>query len=233
MMILALTSLLLLATAAVFTACVSPANQKEAEPSESLVRRGAEEGTASPDRPKPTLINTLTPEEMPGGVSPALVRDAQMYAAQHDVELSEAVPRLLLQDSVGKLDSNLLSNEAGTFGGLWIQHEPEYRIVVAFTNDGEKTIAKYVKDETLMDIIEIRTVEATYRELMQSQREAGWIVAELGFRTVSDINPSENRVEVHTPDRVKLEDALRKNEKTLPARVHIIERTLPVRPEGG
>ena len=170
---------------------------------------------------------------MPEGISPALVRDAQMYAAQHDVELSEAITRLLLQDSVGELDADLLSNESDTFGGLWIQHEPEYRVVVAFTRDGERRIAKYSRDESLADIIEVRTVEATYRELMQSQREAGWIVAELGFRSVSDINLFENRVEVYTPDRVKIEDALRKSEKTLPEHVHIVERKLPVLPEGG
>ena len=57
---------------------------------------------------------------MPEGFSPALVRDAQIYAAQHDVELTEAITRLLEQDSVANLDADLLSNESGTFGGLWI-----------------------------------------------------------------------------------------------------------------
>ena len=104
---------------------------------------------------------------------------------------------------------------------------------MAFTKDGEETIAKYVKDETLMDLIEVRTVEATYRELMRASREAGWTMAELGFRSRSIINVLENRVEVHTPDRSRLEQALRKNGKTLPALAHIVERKLPVRPEGG
>ena len=156
-----------------------------------------------------------------------------MYAAQHDVELPEAITRLLLQESVGELDADLLSNESGTFGGIWIQNEPEYRVVVAFTKDGEETVAKYIKDEALMSLIEVRTVEATYQDLMQSLREASWMVAELGFRSVSDINLFENRVEVYTPDRARMEEALRKNGKTLPAHVHIVERKLPARPEGG
>ena len=147
-----------------------------------------------------------------------------MWAAQHDVELSEAITQLLMQDTVGELDADLLSNESGTFGGLWIQNEPEYRVVVAFTKDGERTIAKYVKNETLMDLIQVRTVEAPNRELMKASREAGWTVSEVGFRSVSDINLSKNRVEVYTPDRLRLEEVLRRNEKTLPARVHIIER---------
>ena len=106
-------------------------------------------------------------------------------------------------------------------------------MVVAFTKDGEETIARYVKDETLMNLIKVRTVEATYRELMGADREAGWTVREVGFRSRIIINVPENLVEVHTPDRSRLERALRKNGKTLPALVHIVERKLPVRPEGG
>ena len=120
-----------------------------------------------------------------------------------------------------------------SFGGVWVQHEPEYRVVVTFTKDGERTIAEYVKDDSLTDLIEVKTVEATYWELMKADREAGWTVAEVGFRSGSKINVLENRVEVYTPDRSRLEEALRKNGKTLPVHVHIIERKLVVRPEGG
>ena len=233
MKILALTSLLLLGTAFVSLACTSPASREAPQPVEPVVRNDVDDSTSQPDRPRPTMINTLTPEEMPEGVSPALVQDAQWYAAHYDVELSEAITRLLMQDSVGELDAELLSNESGTFGGLWIQNEPEYRVVVAFSKDGERTIAKYVDDETLMDLIQVRTVEATLRELRKSQREAGNIVAGLGLLLASDINVFENRAEVHVTDRAKLEDALEKSGKTLPPHVHIIERKLPVRPEGG
>lgn len=233
MKILALISLLLLGTALGTLSCASSSTHEVAEPAEPAVRNEADEPTSQPDRPLPTLINTLMPEEVPEGVSPDRARDARMYAAQHNVELSEAITRLLLQDSVEELEADLFYNEPDTFGGLWIQHEPEYRVVVTFTKDGKRTIAEYVKDEALTDLIEVKTVEATYRELMQSEREAGWTVAEVGFRAVSAINVLENRVEVYTPDRSRLEEALRKNGKTLPVHVHIIERKLAVRPEGG
>ena len=85
----------------------------------------------------------------------------------------------------------------------------------------------------MTDLIEVKTVEATYRELMKAVREAGWTMAEVGFRVMSKINVIENRVEVYTPDRFRLEEALRKNGKALPVHVHIIERKLAVRPEGG
>ena len=58
-------------------------------------------------------------------------------------------------------------------------------------------------------------------------------MAELVFRSVSDINLFENLAEVYTPDRARMEEALQKNGKTLPAHVRIVERKLPVHPEGG
>ena len=156
-----------------------------------------------------------------------------MYAADFDVELSEAIKRLTLQGPIGKLGATLESNEADTLGGFWIQHEPEYRVVVAFIKNGEETISKYVQDGPLADIIEVRTVDATIQELKRAQREAGWIVAGLGFQLASGINVFENRAEVYVPDRAKLEDALQKSGRTLPPHVYIVEQKLPERPEGG
>ena len=140
-----------------------------------VTREPGRAGSTS-DRPRPTPVNTLAPEEIPEGVSPALAQDAQMYAVDFGVELPEAIRRLTLQRPIGKLGATLESNEADTLGGFWIQHEPEYRVVVAFTRDGEETIAKYVQDGPLKDIIEVRAVDATLEQLKRSQREAGAIV---------------------------------------------------------
>jgi hypothetical protein len=68
---------------------------------------------------------------------------AKGYALRYGVSIDEALLRLELQNSFPELEPQLESNEPATFGGLWIQHEPEYKIVVAFTRDGEKTIARY------------------------------------------------------------------------------------------
>ena len=175
------------------------------------------------DRPRPTPINTLAPEEIPEGVSPALAQDAQMYAEDFGVELTEAIRRLTLQEPIGRLGGTLESNEADTLGGFWIQHEPEYRVVAAFTRDGEETIAKYVQDGPLVDIIEVRTVDATLEELRQSQREAGLIVRGLGFQAASGINVFENRAEIYVHDHLQVEEALVESGKTLPEHVLILE----------
>ena len=148
--------------------------------------------------------------------------DAQHYAEQFGVDLEEAITRLTLQEPIGKMGAAIEANEKDTFAGLWIQHEPDYRVVVAFTKDGESTVLKYIRDERLREIIEVRTAEATLRYLQDAQMEAIRIVDGLGFQTGSGINVFENRVEVYAPDRAGLEKALRDSGKTLPDHVVII-----------
>ena len=138
---------------------------------------------------------------LPEGISPALAQDAQWYADQYGVDLQEAITRLTLQEPIGKLGAELEAREADTLAGLWIQHEPEYRVVVAFTRDGESTIGKYVQDGLLADIIEVRTADATLRELEQAQARANQIIDGLGFQPSSGINVIKNRVEIYASDR--------------------------------
>ncbi|WP_128082218.1 hypothetical protein [Sphingomonas sp. Ant20] len=47
---------------------------------------------------------------------------------------------------IGTLAQTLHANEADTFAGLWIQHQPKYGVVVAFTRDAAETLAKYTND---------------------------------------------------------------------------------------
>ena len=128
----------------------------------------------------------------------------------------------MLQDEIGKLGAEIESKEADTLAGFWIQHKPDYRVVVAFTRDGESTIAKYVQDGPLLELIEVRTAEATLRDMERAQLEAARIVADLGFRVASGIDVKENRVEIYAQDRAGLEEALRGSGKSLPDHVVII-----------
>ena len=70
-----------------------------------------------------------------------------MNAKDYGVTLEEAVRRLRLQNALPRLEPELRKKEADTFAGLWIQHEPDLRLVVLFTRDGEKTIQPYIDDE--------------------------------------------------------------------------------------
>ena len=105
-------------------------------------------------------------------VSEALLQDACHYAADVGVDLDEAVRRLQAQHTIGELGAELEANEQPTFGGLWIQHTPEYKVIAAFTRDGEETVRRYVTGTSLVDMVEVREVEVTLVELRRAQREA-------------------------------------------------------------
>lgn len=88
----------------------------------------------------------------------ALIKDTEEYALAMDISLEEAIQRLSLQDVIGELEAQLTINEQNTYAGLWVQHQPEYRVVAQFTSDGEKTISQYLVDSLLAQSVEIRTV---------------------------------------------------------------------------
>ena len=136
--------------------------------------------------------------------------------------MEEAIARLTLQEPIGVLGAELEAKESDILAGFWIQNEPEYMVVVEFTRDGQSTIRKYVQDGPLADIIEVRTADATLRDLKQTQIRASQIIAGLGLQQLSGINVIESRVEIYTSDRAQLEEAIREGGVTLPDHVHII-----------
>ena len=158
---------------------------------------------------------------LPEGVSPALVQDAQMYAEQYGVDLEEAVTRLMLQELAGKIGAALREHEGDTFAGLWIQHEPEFAIIIVFTRDGDETVRQYIQGGPLEELVEVRHADATLRELMKAQAEANRIVSQAGFRVASGINVFENRVELYTDNPAQLEEALKGKGLTFPDHVLI------------
>ncbi|GEM_PF-2483746 len=154
-----------------------------------------------------------------------LVRDAYLYAADQGISLSEALRRLRLQDLIGKLNTDLEINEQDTFAGLWIQHKPDYRVVVQFTRDGEQTIQRYIQNGPLAGIIEVRQAEVAWAELVALQEQAARAVNKLGIPVASDINMENNRVELYTKNPAQLREALQKEGLRLSESVVIIGTT--------
>jgi hypothetical protein len=140
-------------------------------------------------------------------------------------ELGDALPE---DDPIGALQQKLEIQEAGTFAGLWIEHEPEYRVVVAFTRDGEEAIRPYVEDTPLAGVIEVRPAEAALAELKQAQQEAHDLVREAGLTASSEIMVDKNRVELYVTDRALFDATLAAAAIQLPALVDIITIYTPL-----
>ena len=156
-------------------------------------------------------------------VSPAVVMDAQSYADDFGVELGEAVVRLQGQGVIGELGHMIQRNEPDTYAGHWIQHEPQYRMVVAFTRDGGSIICPYIEGHPLFDIVEVRSAVATIVELDRSQTEAMNVANEVGIPSESSIKVMQNSVELYVLDSGQLDSALEKAGLALPDHVQVIE----------
>jgi hypothetical protein len=153
----------------------------------------------------------------------ALMKDAQAYAAAMGVSLDEAIRRLQLQDEIGSLNAALAVNEADTFAGLWIQHQPTYRVVVQFTRDGEAVIQPYIEHGPLAGIVEVRIAHATLNELEAARAQAAQIAHGLSIRASSGINVFKNRAELYVLDPTEFHVALREAGLQLPANVKVIK----------
>ncbi len=86
------------------------------------------------------------------------------------------------QDSIGAVAQAVSENEAATFAGLWIEHRPRYRVVVAFTRDAAKTLAKYTRDP-LFEPLE--RPGPTLAQLAETQERLTRIFTERGYRWAS------------------------------------------------
>jgi len=180
--------------------------------------------TATPSPLAPSATSSPTSPAPNSTVSDALLQDASHYAADVGVDLDEAVRRLQAQDMIGELGAELEANEQPTFGGLWIQHKPEYKVVVAFIRDGEETVRPYIQGTSLADMVEVREVEATLAELREAQREAGAILSQLGIRASSGIDITNNVVQMYLSEseNEELDAGLKDSGLKLPNKVEVV-----------
>ena len=152
-----------------------------------------------------------------------LIRDAHEYSEHQQVGLGEAVSQLALQDEIGQLNAVLEANEQDTFAGLWIQHEPDYRIIVAFTKNGQKTIRSYIENKPWAGLVKVRPAKYTYEELQAAQRIAHSAVHQFCIDVESAIDVTQNRVELYVYDPRQVEAALQPVGIQLPASVTLIQ----------
>lgn len=166
--------------------------------------------------------------QTPGGDNPlgkeSRIVDAQWYASNYGIDLNEALRQLQIQDDIDDLEPALLKQEKDTFAGLWIQHTPQFRIVVAFTHDGEKTIQPYIANKPWANVLEVRTADATLTELETAQDASHRMLREWNIPGESFIDIIKNRVELHVTDQVRpdLDAALQKENLQLPPHVIVV-----------
>ena len=152
--------------------------------------------------------------------------EAEVYANHYGVSIEEAQARLSHGDSIRALQAAIVDGgESDTFGGLWLQNEPEYKIVVAFTRDGETTIKKYRQaiGSDIAPFIEVREVDYS---LAQLERDQETMISNLRAAKIpcdSYVYVVENNVIVHVldKDRARFDRSLANGLFALPDSVEV------------
>ncbi len=181
------------------------------------------------------LLAACSAPARPGALAPtptvdfAALPDTQQYAEAFNVSPEEAGRRLQIQQWLGEsgLEARLASEQAATFGGLWIQHEPEYKIVVAFTRDGERTLAPYIEGLPFAADVEVRTVRYTHAELRAIQDEISDAIQKLGMTASTATDVINNQVVVLVANAAELTQDLAAAGVQLPEAVAIQENGGP------
>jgi hypothetical protein len=146
----------------------------------------------------------------------ALLRDARQYAEDMGVDLEEAARRLQVQDDIGSLNAALAENERDTFAGLWIEHQPAFRVIVLFTRDGERTIQPYIRGQPWADLVQVRRAEYTLAELEAALAATAAVLDQLDFDVQYALDVKTNRVVVWVSDPAWFEAQLEKADLRLP-----------------
>lgn len=167
---------------------------------------------------------TLSQQPTPFPDAP-LPSEAEHFARTLHITPEEAFRRMQLEDDIGQLNTTLLREEPETYAGLWIQHEPVYRVVVSFTRDGEERVQPYVSGTPLEAEIEVRQAAVSYARLQAVEEETHRLLGPLGLPYASTINVVTNQVELSVTDRARFERQLADVGLTLPD--HVTITTLP------
>ncbi len=169
----------------------------------------------------PLLVMSACATEASAGpaVSDGLLRDAEAYAEDQDIPLDEAIEQLRLQDPVGELSAVLEERESDVFGGLWIEHEPEHKVVVLVTGDQERIRHQYIEGGPLEDTVELRKAESTLEQLKAAQASTMVVLETAGSRADTGIDVKQNCVSLYVADPEELQTKLDEAGVALPDRV--------------
>ena len=124
--------------------------------------------------------------------------DSRVYAAQYGVSVKEAKHRFALQDAAGVLNAQLIAKESTTFAGLWLEHKPQFKIVVQFTGAAKPNIAAYTQNKDLVSLVEMRTANLSLVDIEKAQMKAYSAFANSGMRVEAGLNVQKNHVEIYT-----------------------------------
>lgn len=132
------------------------------------------------------------------GQEPGLNEDSELYAAEYGVSVEEAHRRLSLQSELSVIIDRLEAAAGGRFAGAWIEHQPEYRIVVRVTGSADSALRS--ASVTSPVPVEVRSdAAASMSDLLADQDRIHEALGELSPGATSEVDLRHGELLVHLP----------------------------------
>ncbi|WP_140419273.1 hypothetical protein [Sphingobium sp. Z007] len=117
-------------------------------------------------------------------------RMVENYSKSFNVPADEARRRLKAQRDVGELNAKLEQEQRDTFGGLYIEHSPTFRVVVKFTTAGSATLARYTQDPAFV----AEPAIVSFQKLVDTQASVYKLLKGLGVESASTVDVRTGRI---------------------------------------
>ncbi|MBA0446524.1 S1 family peptidase [Stenotrophomonas maltophilia] len=113
---------------------------------------------------------------------------AYTYSRAFNVSEAEAEYRSLKSIAAASLEARIQASEPDTFGGLYVEQQPDFRVVVLFTRKPAHTLAKYTQDPVFVSRTSAQSIEMLLAA--QAEGEAQLLAKKVEFESGLDIKRS-------------------------------------------
>ena len=128
------------------------------------------------------------------------VSGLKQYAERYRVSENEALERLNLQAEFALVGEELYKNEWEHLGGIWFEHEPEFKYIVAITGNEEK-IRAYFDNRPLSEHVEIVNVDIALSDLEELLELTNRIAVDFETNHSTSIIQQSQAVEIRAVSR--------------------------------
>lgn len=118
------------------------------------------------------------------------------YARTYGVSLDEAKSRISKEDYAFEVGRRIEVNSPKTFAGIYIEHEPVFRVVVKFVGDAKTQLTKYTQDPLFVPQTAPRSLEV----LLAAQADIADQLAKHGIDFTSGIDLKKSEVTLYVQD---------------------------------
>lgn len=119
-----------------------------------------------------------------------------VYARTFGVSRIEADQRFIVMDQARDVQRKLRTRFPATFGGLYVQHRPQFRVVVSFTESPRESLRTVTTDPAFVALLAAHSLT----ELRAAQEVIGEELHRNGTNFLSELNLTTSTVEVYVED---------------------------------